>query len=73
MPAGLRGTGATFGWFVAFGLTTAAEVRAVGQIELIFSILISLLFFKERLKKTELFGIILLGISILIIIFQKNF
>ena len=73
LPAGLCGTGATFGWFVAFGLTTAAEVRAVGQIELIFSILISLLFFKERLKKTELFGIILLGISILIIIFQKNF
>ena len=73
LPAGLCGTGATFGWFVAFGLTTAAEVRAVGQIELIFSILISLLFFKERLKKTELFGIVLLGISILIIIFQKNF
>jgi len=42
LPAGLCGTGATFGWFVAFGLTTAAEVRAVGQIELIFSILIKL-------------------------------
>ena len=70
LPAGLCGTGATFGWFVAFGLTTAAEVRAVGQIELIFSILISIIFFKEKIRKTELFGIILLGISILIIIFQ---
>ena len=71
LPAGLCGTGATFGWFVAFGLTTAAEVRAVGQIELIFSILISIIFFREKIRKTELFGIILLGISILIIIFQK--
>ena len=72
LPAGLCGTGATFGWFVAFGLTTAAEVRAVGQIELIFSILISIIFFREKIRKTELFGIILLGISILIIISQKT-
>ena len=73
LPAGLCGTGATFGWFVAFGLTTAAEVRAVGQIELIFSILISVIFFKEKIKITELTGIILLGLSILIIIFEENF
>ena len=50
LPAGLCGTGATFGWFVAFGLTTAAEVRAVGQIELIFSILISIIFFREKIQ-----------------------
>ncbi len=72
LPAGICGTGATFGWFVAFGLTTAAEVRAVGQIELIFSILISVIFFKEKIKITELTGIILLGLSILIIIFEEN-
>ena len=72
LPAGLSGTGAAFGWFVAFGLTTAAEVRAVGQIELIFSILISVIFFKEKIKITELTGIILLGLSILIIIFEEN-
>ena len=72
LPAGLSGTGATFGWFVAFGLTTAAEVRAVGQIELIFSILISVIFFREKIKITELTGIILLGLSILIIIFEDN-
>jgi len=37
---------------------------------LIFSVLISMIIFKEKIKKTELFGIILLGISILIIIYQ---
>ena len=71
LPAGICGTGATFGWFLAFGLATAAEVRAVGQVELIFSILISILIFKEKIKNTEFIGIILLAISILIIIFNK--
>ena len=71
LPAGISGTGATFGWFVAFGLATAAEVRAVGQIELIFSIFVSLLIFKEKIKRTELIGILLLGVSILIIINNK--
>jgi drug/metabolite transporter (DMT)-like permease len=70
LPAGLCGTGATFGWFVAFGLATAAEVRAVGQIELIFSILISMIIFREKIKITEFIGIMLLGTSILIIINQ---
>ena len=54
----------------AFGLATAAEVRAVGQIELIFSILISMIIFKEKIKNTEFIGIVLLGGSILIIINQ---
>ena len=71
LPAGICGTGATFGWFLAFGLATAAEVRAVGQIELIFSIFVSLLVFKEKIKRTELIGILLLGASILIIINNK--
>tara|TARA_B110000008_G_C16846840_1_gene515088 strand:- start:679 stop:1050 length:372 start_codon:yes stop_codon:yes gene_type:complete len=71
LPAGICGTGATFGWFLAFGLATAAEVRAVGQIELIFSILISILIFKEKIKRMEMIGIVLLGISIMIIIFNK--
>jgi drug/metabolite transporter (DMT)-like permease len=71
LPAGICGTGATFGWFLAFGLATAAEVRAVGQVELIFSILISILLFKEKIKSTEFIGIMLLALSILIIIFNK--
>jgi drug/metabolite transporter (DMT)-like permease len=71
LPAGICGTGATFCWFAAFGLATAAEVRAVGQIELIFSIIISLVIFKEKLKHTELIGILLLAASILIIIYNK--
>ena len=58
-------------WFIAFALASVAEVRAVGQVELIFSILVSMLFFKEKINKTEFFGIILLAASILIVIFAK--
>ena len=57
LPAGICGSGATAGWFLAFALATAAEVRAVGQIELIFSIIISIIFFKEKVQRTEIFGI----------------
>ena len=51
LPAGISGSGATAGWFFAFALASVAEVRAVGQVELIFSILVSLLIFREKLIK----------------------
>ena len=71
LPAGICGSGATAGWFLGFALATAAEVRAVGQVELIFSILISLIIFKEKIQKTEFFGILMLILSILLIIYAK--
>ena len=70
-PAGISGSGATAGWFIAFALASVAEVRAVGQVELIFSILVSMLIFKEKINKTEFFRIILLAASILIVIFAR--
>ena len=71
LPAGLSGSGATAGWFFAFALASVAEVRAVGQIELIFSILVSIIIFKEKIKRTELLGIIILALSIFVVIFSK--
>ncbi len=71
LPAGICGSGATAGWFLAFALATAAEVRAVGQIELIFSIIISIIFFKEKVQRTEIFGICMLIFSILLVIYAR--
>ena len=71
LPAGICGSGATAGWFLAFALATAAEVRAVGQIELIFSIIISIIFFKEKVQRTEIFGICMLIMSILLVIYAR--
>ena len=41
------------------------------MVELIFSILISLIIFKEKIQKTEFFGILMLILSILLIIYAK--
>lgn len=62
---GLTSMAGSMGWFVAFTLQTAAYVKAVGQIELIFSIMASVLFFKETVTARELTGIGFLAVSIL--------
>jgi len=55
----------SWGWFAAFSLANAAYVFAVGQIELIFSILIGWLWFREKLRTREFVGMILLTGSIM--------
>jgi drug/metabolite transporter (DMT)-like permease len=62
---GLTGMLGSLGWFIAFTLENAAYVRAVGQVELVFSILGSWLVFRERIRPRELAGIALLVASIL--------
>lgn len=65
---GLTGLGGSLCWFLAFTLQNAAYVFAVGQIEVIFSIAASVLFFGERLLRKELAGIAFLTLSILALV-----
>lgn len=65
MPVGFFGCAATFCWFYAFSLVDATLVRAVGQLEVVFSVLISYIFYKERITGFELIGMTLITISIL--------
>lgn len=67
-PVGLTGVAGSFGWFVAFGLQHAAYVRALGQVELLFGLLVSILWFRERATLTEAGGMALLLISLVMII-----
>lgn len=62
---GVTSLSGSFFWFTAFTLQNAAYVKAVGQIELIFSLLITTLFFKERILNREILGMLLIGISAL--------
>ncbi len=55
----------SWSWFAAFSLMNAAYVFAVGQIELIFSLLVGWIWFREKLTARELFGILVLTTSIL--------
>ena len=65
LPVGFFGCSATFCWFYAFSLVDATLVRAVGQLEIVFSVLMSYIFYKERITGFELIGMRLITISIL--------
>jgi drug/metabolite transporter (DMT)-like permease len=62
---GLTSMAGSFCWFTAFTLQNAAYVNALGQVELILSLLASVLVFKEKVTTRELVGMAVLGISIL--------
>ncbi|MCY4303695.1 MAG: DMT family transporter [Aestuariivita sp.] len=66
---GLTSLCGSFCWFVAFAIQNAAYVKALGQIELVFSILASVLFFQEVITSREVLGIALLVSSVLALIF----
>ncbi len=65
---GLVGFLGSVGWFTAFTLQNAAYVRAVGQIELIFTFAASVFFFKEKTSPMEFAGIALIMVAIVAII-----
>ena len=65
---GLMSMGGSFCWFLAFTLQNAAYVKAVGQVELILSILASTLFFHEKITARELAGIAVLCLSIVLLV-----
>lgn len=62
---GVTGLMGSLGWFVAFALQNAAYVRSVGQVELIFTVMVSTFVFRERPSLRELTGIALLAASII--------
>lgn len=65
---GLTSMAGSMCWFTAFTLQTTAYVNAVGQVELIFSLLASALFFRESISRREIVGIAVLGVSIFMLI-----
>lgn len=68
VPVGLTGVFGSMGWFAAFSLQNAAYVRAVGQVEIVFTLIASSLFFRERLRLREGAGIALVVGSLLLIV-----
>jgi len=49
------------GWFTAFTLEKASFVKALGQVELLFTLAISVLFFREQSTRGELVGMVLVA------------
>ncbi len=65
---GLTGMLGSVGWFTAMTLQNAAYVRALGQVELVFTFIASYFFFKERTNRIEAAGILLIVVGILLLL-----
>lgn len=65
---GLAGMLASVGWFTAMTIQNAAYVRALGQIELVFTFASSYFIFGERSNRMELIGIMLVTFGILLLL-----
>ena len=55
-------------WFTAFALQTAAYVKGLGQVELLFGAVASYFYYHERSTRREVAGIIILLLSILMLV-----
>ncbi|MDU8942132.1 DMT family transporter [Ovoidimarina sediminis] len=69
--AGLTGVLSMIGsfcWFAAFSLQNAAYVFALGQVELMFSIVAATVWFRERISAREAIGMVVLTMSIVMIV-----
>ena len=71
VATGLAGTLTSIGWFTAFTMQNGAYVRALGQIELVFTFIASVFFFREKTNKGEITGILLVITAILILILGR--
>lgn len=65
---GLMSMAGSFCWFTAFTLQNAAYVNAVGQVELVFSALASVIVFRDRVSLREWVGMAVLLASIILLI-----
>jgi len=67
---GLAGVVGSAGWFTAMTLQQVAYVRALGQIELVFTFMASYFLFHERVTRMEVAGCLLIVCGILGLLFS---
>ncbi|MBS8228988.1 DMT family transporter [Vannielia litorea] len=68
LAVGITSFTGSFFWFAAFALQTASVVFALGQVEVLFSMIIGARVFSERLSGRELAGIALLVASVIALV-----
>jgi drug/metabolite transporter (DMT)-like permease len=66
--AGFMGAFASEFWFLAFAITTAANVRTLGLIEVLFAQLISVFIFAQKPTKREALGIVLVVVGVVLLV-----
>jgi uncharacterized membrane protein len=68
MLAGFLGALASQFWFLAFALATAASVRTLALVEVLFAQAISAFAFKQATTPREALGIVLIVLGVLLLI-----
>jgi drug/metabolite transporter (DMT)-like permease len=68
LAVGLVGASASFGWFTAMTLEKAAVVKAVAQIEMLFTFASTVFIFKERINRLEAAGCLAIVAGILLLL-----
>ncbi len=68
--AGMMGALASIGWLTATAMRPAVDVRTLGLVEVLFSYLVSRQFFKERMSRKELAGLLLVAAGVLAVCAQ---
>ncbi len=58
----------SIGWFTAVTLERAAYVKSLGQVEFLFALVISTLFFRERTTGLELLGMLLVAAGVVVLL-----
>ena len=56
------------GWFTAFTLEKAAYVKTLGQVEFLITLAIAVLYFKEFPSKSELTGMLLIVVGVIVLL-----
>ena len=57
----------SLGWFTAMSLQAVAYVKTLGQVEVLFTLLISVLVLKEQLKRQDLLGLTLIVLAAVLV------
>jgi drug/metabolite transporter (DMT)-like permease len=65
---GITGTLGSIGWYTAFAFQEAAIVKTLGNVEFIFTVALTFLFFKERITKYEWIGMLSVLVSVVILL-----
>ncbi len=58
-------------WFTAFAFAPVALVRAVGQVEMVFTLLFSRFYLKETLRRADVAGLVLIITGVVIVLLGR--
>jgi drug/metabolite transporter (DMT)-like permease len=72
LAAGFTGAAASEMWFLAFALATAASVRTLGLVDVLFAQGVSHIVFKQKTSAREIAGIVLLVAGAILLVWSER-